>query len=206
MSHKKPKNRSFSSKNEAKDKSKDKISELKNKDGLSYSACKVDHDHDHSCNYEATQKEPFSFAQKSAKHEQTAKDPQSKAIPNPLKPDLINDLMKSFDNNFNFSSNIVGNNVGSTQAATKLIQEMLVDTSSYLSSSLKDNMNIGKDFVACKDVKDIINFQNNLFKANFSNMLDYTIKIGSLMQSFVVDQVNVSSDWFNRNSKIVTNP
>ncbi len=197
MSHKKPKNRQFSSE----DKHMDKISELKNRAGLDHPTCKVDHSHDHNCD-----NEPFSFAQESSKNKfnKQQKEQPNKAASNPFNADLVNDLMQSFNNNFNFSNNMMGNNVGSSQVATKLIQEMLVDTSAYLSSTLKDNMNIGKDFVACKDIKDIINFQNNLFKANFSNILDYTIKISNLMQNFVADQVNVSGNWLDRNTKIVT--
>ena len=202
MSHKKPKNTRPKE-------LKDEVAKLKTQAISKDNSCQIDHNHDHfNCSYESIDNEPFSFAQNTKSTIETKKQneqEQKKAAKNFIKPDFVSDVMKSFDNNFNFSSNFIAGNAETNKALTNLLQEIFVHTSSYWSNYLKENTEVGKDFLKCKDTNDMANFQSNLFTTNFSNMLDYSVKIGGLIQNFVVDHVNISNDLLRHNTKIVSN-
>ena len=185
MSHKKSKNYQ----------AKDQIAKLKNQAQLSDSACQLDHEHS-DCN-----NEPFSIDENIRKN----KIQQKKLSANSSKNELIDDVAKSFDNNLNFSSNVISNNMETSKAANNLLQEFLLSTSSYLSNALKENIEVSKDFLKCKDSNDLVNFQNNFFKVNFANILDYSIKISSLMQNFATDHVDIFNNSLHVNNKIVHN-
>jgi hypothetical protein len=128
--------------------------------------------------------EPFSFAQKKNSDKiSSCNNPfNSELFDNLLDQNIIGDLKKVMNNCVNSTSCSIAATLTNTNA--QLVEEILSKLSLSASNSVQENMAISQDLVACRDAKDVLNFQKKIFETNFSNIINLYIGINSVMQNF----------------------
>ncbi len=151
--------------------------------------------------------EPFAFEQKKKTLNKDSifdNNIKSEIFDNLLNPNIVNDLKKVMDNCVNSTARSISNAATITNTNTELVEEILSKLSSSVSNSVQENIAISQDLLACKDAKDVVNFQQKIFETNFSNIMNLYLGISSVMQNFASKTVNLSSDILDKNIKNFT--
>jgi hypothetical protein len=155
--------------------------------------------------------DPFAFAAKKVvnaidevKKTINKKMPQSKIVDKLLNKDMAKTVKKSLNNYMDSTSNGISNTSEVTKASTVFFERVINSLTTTVSAALEENTNLSQDLLKCKDVKDYMGFQQKMFEANFSNMVNFCLDISFAVQAYTSKNIQLSSQFNDKNIKSFT--
>lgn len=149
------------------------------------------------------QNEPFSFhEEKNLAPDKVEKNHQYLPVfDNFLKSGIVDDMNKTINSCVSSTSCSISNAVNAGNARSNLTEKILSKLSASVSDALEQNISISQDLLKCKDAKDTIEFQRKMFKANFSNVINFYLDFTEAMGNFAQQNIEISSDYVDSNAK-----
>ena len=118
-----------------------------------------------------------------------------------MKPAATAEIKKEFDKYVNSTSDSISNAVSASNATTSLNEEILNKITNSVGKTIEENLSLSQDLFKCRNARDVFDFNQKLFEANFNSTMNLCIDIGHLLQKFTSKNINLSSSYFEKNLK-----
>lgn len=112
---------------------------------------------------------------------------------------IMDNIKKTAKHCASSASDNISDSMEVMNANTVLTERVFNNMNSAISKSIEINSNLSKDLLKCKDVTDVIQFQQKALEQNFSNIMNFCLDMGFAIQSCASKNVQVmmkSSDHY----------